>query len=181
LGSATGQKQNRRGFFLSAASHIDGKPQLQYFRRLIEKTGGDDIIKNTSRPKRTVVFWVGSENRAASSAQIDRFGKQAHIVWRRNLTPPDRSGKLFSYSNPNFHVPDYGHLDNKNAFRPKILLRGHAKLHLLDEKFSKIVLGGNSPPAPPAEFKRNGGTSIKALKRIDNKNPAVVENFQGML
>jgi hypothetical protein len=44
LDSATRQNKIERIFF--GRLHIQGQPQLQHFRRLIEKTGGDNIIEN---------------------------------------------------------------------------------------------------------------------------------------
>jgi hypothetical protein len=103
LDCATGQNKIERIFL--RRFHIDGKPQLQHFRRLIEKTGGDDIIENiASKAHRR--FRLSPKIESRHLHKSIGSGKQAHVVWRE----PDRAIVAVNcfVSNADFHLPDYG-------------------------------------------------------------------------
>ena len=103
LDSATGQNKIERIFFYRF--DVDGKPQLQRFRRLIEKTGSDNIIENiASKAHRR--FRFGSEIEPGHLHKPIGPWKQAHVVWRE----PDRPIVAINcfVSNPDFHLADYG-------------------------------------------------------------------------
>jgi hypothetical protein len=103
LDSATGQNKIE-GIFLRRF-HIDGKPQLQHFRRLIEKTGGDDIIENIAS-KTHRCFRPGLEIEPGYLHKPIGPGKKAHVV-RREPDRPIVAVNCF-VSNPDFHLADYG-------------------------------------------------------------------------
>ena len=81
--------------------NIDRELQLQRFRRLLKKTGGDNIIENiASEPNRR--FRIGSKVEARNLDKAIDPGKKSHVV-RGKPDRPIISVNCF-VSDPELHV-----------------------------------------------------------------------------